>query len=200
MEDTSSSKLTRPRSPACSSPSPGMCSMTLYGVHDVGTWVTARHRSATQASRDRILITMSWPNGPGVVVYPDGARVRGKGLRRPLTSSELPDWTLYLLPHEPDTATATNQSWLRWRDFWIPSDRDQARGLLHEAYRRARSGQRVDITCTGGRGRTGTAIACIAQFAGVEPDHAVRWTRHAYHPRAVETPWQRRYVRCFLGR
>ncbi|MFV0532866.1 MAG: protein tyrosine phosphatase [Cumulibacter sp.] len=125
--------------------------------------------------------------------------MRGRGLRRPLTSSESPEWTLYLLPHEPPARANTSQSWLRWRDFWIPSDRDQARVLLHEAYRRARSGQRVEITCTGGRGRTGTAIACIAQLAGLAPDRAVRWTRNAYHPGAIETPWQRRYVRRFLA-
>jgi hypothetical protein len=44
-------------------------------------------------------------------------------------------------------------------------------------------------------GRTGTALAGIAVLAGIPPDEAVRWVRLHYHRRAVETPWQRRWVR-----
>ena len=66
-----------------------------------------------------------------------------------------------------------------------------------EAHRRALDGQRVEVACGGGRGRTGTALACIAVLGGVEPDAAVAWVRERYDRRAVETPWQRRYVRAF---
>ena len=59
------------------------------------------------------------------------------------------------------------------------------------------AGERVEIACGGGRGRTGTALACIAQLAGIAPDAATAWVREHYDPRAVETPWQRRYVRRF---
>ena len=55
------------------------------------------------------------------------------------------------------------------------------------------------VACGGGVGRTGTALACIAQLAGVPADEAVTWVRERYHRRAVETPWQRRYVRRFAG-
>jgi protein-tyrosine phosphatase len=56
---------------------------------------------------------------------------------------------------------------------------------------------RVEVACAGGRGRTGTALACIAQLGGVPADEAVAWVRGRYDRRAVETPWQRRYVRRF---
>jgi protein-tyrosine phosphatase len=58
----------------------------------------------------------------------------------------------------------------------------------------------VEIACGGGRGRTGTALACIAQIAGVAADDATAWVRKHYDRHAVETPWQRRYVRRFSAR
>ena len=57
--------------------------------------------------------------------------------------------------------------------------------------------ERVEITCGGGTGRTGTVIACMAVLAGVPVEAAVAWTRAHYRPRAVETPWQRRWVGWF---
>ncbi|WP_425336872.1 protein phosphatase [Streptomyces sviceus] len=57
--------------------------------------------------------------------------------------------------------------------------------------------ERVEIACGGGRGRTGTALACLAVLDGVPPREAVAYVREHYHRRAVETPWQRRYVQRF---
>lgn len=48
-----------------------------------------------------------------------------------------------------------------------------------------------------GRGRTGTALACVAVLDGVPAAEAVDYVRRHYDRRAVETPWQRRYVRGF---
>ncbi|MCU1690599.1 MAG: uncharacterized protein JWN20_2527, partial [Jatrophihabitantaceae bacterium] len=56
---------------------------------------------------------------------------------------------------------------------------------------------RVEIACTGGFGRTGTALACVAILDGVPPSEAVSYVRAHYRPRAVETPGQRRFVRRF---
>lgn len=53
---------------------------------------------------------------------------------------------------------------------------------------------RVEIGCSGGVGRTGTALAAMGIFEGMTPDQAVEWVRVHYHPRAVEVPWQRRYL------
>ncbi|MFJ8013916.1 hypothetical protein [Streptomyces sp. NPDC096339] len=38
---------------------------------------------------------------------------------------------------------------------------------------------------------SGTALACMAVLDGVPPEQAVAFVRQHYHPRAVETPWQR---------
>jgi protein-tyrosine phosphatase len=86
--------------------------------------------------------------------------------------------------------------WLRWADFWLPGDRDLARDLFGEAWRRAAS-ERVELACGGGRGRTGTALACLAVLDGVPSNEAVAYVRRHFHPKAVETPWQARYVARF---
>ena len=54
--------------------------------------------------------------------------------------------------------------------------------------------ERVEIACDDGHGRKGTALACIAVLDGVPADKAVKFVREHYNTRAVETPWQRRYV------
>jgi hypothetical protein len=46
----------------------------------------------------------------------------------------------------------------------------------------------------------GTALACLAVLDGVPAHEAVGYVRALYDARAVETPWQRRYVRRFAGR
>ena len=139
---------------------------------------------------------MAWEAGPGVVLLPDGARIRGRGL---LATPPVPysaDRTVFLLGHPPPETTWPS-SWLPWPDFRLPRDRASARVVFQDVHDRALAGCRVELVCEGGRGRTGTAIACIAQLAGVRPEDAVRWTRAHYHPRAVETLWQRRYVERF---
>lgn len=86
--------------------------------------------------------------------------------------------------------------WLRWPDWWLPTERGDARNALVELYQRAGS-ERVELACSGGRGRTGTALACVAVLDGVPAAEAVAYVRQHYNPRAVETPWQRRYARRF---
>lgn len=83
--------------------------------------------------------------------------------------------------------------WVRWPDFRLPRDRADAADALGEAWSRA-GHERVEVACDGGRGRTGTALACIAVIDGVPADQAVAFVREHYDARAVETPWQRRYV------
>jgi rhodanese/phosphatase family protein len=135
------------------------------------------------------------PVGPGVLRLPSGRLVRGRGLRRPLPPGAVPEFAVYLLGRQPPGVAWPSQ-WLRWPDFWLPSDRPRAREVLHEAWERAAT-ERVEIACGGGRGRTGTALACLAVIDGVPADRAVAFARQHYDPHAVETPWQRRYVRRF---
>ncbi|MCX5370034.1 protein phosphatase [Streptomyces sp. NBC_00015] len=138
-----------------------------------------------------------WREGdPGVLLLPSGRRIRGRGLRRPLDrTAPTPAYGVYLLGARPPRPPWESR-WLRWPDFRLPSDRAQARATLTEAWRRA-ADERVEIACAGGRGRTGTALACVAVLDGVPAAEAVDYVRRHYDRRAVETPWQRRYVRGF---
>lgn len=130
-----------------------------------------------------------------MVRLPSGRLVRGRGLRRPPPAGPAPDFTVYLLGSRPP-AVPWPSRWLRWPDFWLPTDRALASEVLHEAWRRAAT-ERVEFACHGGHGRTGTALACLAVIDGVPADEAVAFVRRSYDPRAVETPWQRRYVTHF---
>lgn len=131
----------------------------------------------------------------GVLVLPSGRAVRGRGLRDGPLPEVLPEFGLYLLGRPPK-ATPWPARWVRWPDFRLPADRADARDALREAWERA-AHERVEVACGGGRGRTGTALACLAVLDGVPADQAVAHVRAAYHPRAVETPWQRRWVERF---
>jgi hypothetical protein len=138
-----------------------------------------------------------WEEGqPGVLRLPSGRRVRGRGLRRRLDpSAPPPSYGVYLLGKRPPEVPWESR-WLRWPDFRLPSDRAAARALLTEAWERA-AAERVELACAGGRGRTGTALACLAVLDGVPPEEAVAYVREHYDRHAVETPWQKRYVRNF---
>lgn len=128
----------------------------------------------------------------GVLRLPSGRLVRGRGLREPMPSGHPPTFGVYLLGAPPPEFGWVSR-WIRWPDFRLPADPAYAE-ILTEAWQRAGT-ERVEIACRGGRGRTGTALACLAVFDGVPPVEAVAYVREHYHPRAVETPWQRRFVR-----
>jgi protein-tyrosine phosphatase len=55
----------------------------------------------------------------------------------------------------------------------------------------------VEIACSGGHGRTGTALACLVVLDGLPTADAVGYVRQHYSRHAVETPWQRRFVSRF---
>jgi Protein-tyrosine phosphatase len=129
--------------------------------------------------------TSHWPSEDGVVEFPDGRRVRGRGLREP-------DFGIYLLAKSPP-ATAWRSAWIRWPDFRLPADERSAFATLTEAFERS-ADERVEIACRGGHGRTGCALAVLAVLSGIDPADAVEWVRVSYHRRAVETPWQRLWV------
>ncbi len=135
------------------------------------------------------------PDGEGVLRLPSGRLVRGRALRRPVPDGDVPDFGLYLLGAPPPPVSWESR-WVRWPDFRLPADRADARAALHEAWRRA-DGERVEVACGGGRGRTGTALACLAVLDGVPARAATAHVRAHYDPHAVETPWQRRYVMRF---
>lgn len=140
----------------------------------------------------------AWTEGEtGVLKLPSGRLIRGRGLRDPMPSGHPPVFGVYLLGSRPPEF-GWETRWIPWPDFRLPKDPAYGKSVLIEAWRRS-EGDRVEIACMGGRGRTGTALACIAVFDGVPAEQAVAFVRAGYHPRAVETPWQRRFVRAFPG-
>lgn len=135
----------------------------------------------------------SWEeSAPGVLRLPSGRLVRGRGLRQALPAGPLPQFALYLQGMAPPPV-GWESRWLRWPDWWLPTDPVEARRALAGVWQRA-ANERVEVACSGGRGRTGTALACLAIVDGVVAAEAVRYVREHYNSRAVETPWQRRFV------
>ncbi|NUT98417.1 MAG: protein tyrosine phosphatase [Saccharothrix sp.] len=130
----------------------------------------------------------------GAIQLPDGAWVRGRGLRNP-APEDTPSFGLYLgtsqrempWPHE----------WVDWPDFRLPRSPERAVEQIRALHARALAGEDVEVACGGGMGRTGTVVACLAVLAGVPAGEAVAWTRAHYRKRAVETPWQKRWVARF---
>jgi hypothetical protein len=130
-----------------------------------------------------------WAGQPGVVRLPGGALVRGRRLGDAGTTA---DFTLVLCR---GPVPSWQHRWIARPDFWVPTDRRDAVDALREALTRASSGERVEVGCRGGVGRTGTALAALAVLDGMTPADAVAWVRANYHRRAVETPWQRWWLR-----
>ncbi|WP_322409974.1 protein-tyrosine phosphatase family protein [Microbacterium invictum] len=138
-------------------------------------------------------MTPWWPDLTGVVTLPSGRQIRGRGLRGGSTDvGPLPDFGVYLTARLHEERWPSR--WVAWPDFRLPRTPSDAIDALREAYDRAAT-DRVEIACDGGTGRTGTALALLARFDGVPAGEAVAWVRATYRPGAVETPWQRRFVR-----
>jgi len=135
------------------------------------------------------------PSTAGVLRLPSGRLLRGRGLRQPVPDDALSQLALYL-QGEPPPPVGWSSRWVRWPDWRLPIDRDDAEAAFRQAWKRETE-ERVEVACTGGRGRTGAALACLAILDGVAPEEAVAYVRKQYDQRAVETPWQRRYAKRF---
>jgi protein-tyrosine phosphatase len=135
------------------------------------------------------------PGGDGVLALPSGRFVRGRGLRGPDPDGPDPDFALYVLASEP-FGVRWEFRWVEWPDYALPTDRAAMRQALVEAWERAER-ERVEVGCMGGRGRTGTALACLAVLDGVPAEQAVEYVRQNYHPDAVETAEQSQFVAAF---
>ncbi|MET3919254.1 protein phosphatase [Arthrobacter sp. UYEF20] len=141
-------------------------------------------------------MTQTWePGQAGVLSLPSGRTIRGRALLAPFPAGPRPEFGLYLLGKSPRPVDWASR-WVRWRDLRLPADDLDALDAFKEAWRRAET-ERVEVACWGGRGRTGTALACIAVLDGVPPAGAVAFVRQHYRRGAVETPWQRSYVARF---
>lgn len=126
---------------------------------------------------------------------PSGRLIRGRGLRHRAPAGPAPEFGLYLQAKPPPLVPWSSR-WIRWRDWLLPADHAKFVAAVREVHERAVA-ERVEVACSGGRGRTGTVLACLAVLDGVRPADAVAFVRSNYHPHAVETPWQQVYVRRF---
>jgi protein-tyrosine phosphatase len=135
------------------------------------------------------------PGRAGVLALPSGRLLRGRGLMRPAPDGPDPEFALYVVSSEP-FGVPWEFRWVAWADYGLPSDPPALREALLTVWERAER-ERVEVGCMGGRGRTGTALACIAVLDGVPADQAVEYVRRRYLPDAVETEEQRQFVAEF---
>ena len=84
-------------------------------------------------------------------------------------------------------------------DFGVPENAAAFRSLLERVLAALRAGDGIYIHCAMGRGRTGTAVACLLALAGADGD-PVALTRSIYRRDTVETAGQRAFVAGFAGR
>ena len=134
-----------------------------------------------------------WAMAVGVVELPDGRRLRGRGLGVDQVPAEAAEFALHLTGLRPPPAPWPSV-WVPWPEFGLPWSTVQALDAIRDAYRRSAT-QRVEVACGSGTGRTGSVLAVLATLSGVPSETAVTWVRTHYRSHAVETPWQRRWVR-----
>lgn len=128
------------------------------------------------------------------VLFPDGTGIEACALSARQDDRAERDFGLYLDPAWEPTWDA---DLIDWPDFGLPADQEKAADQIVAAFNRANNGERLEIGCIGGLGRTGTVLACMAILAGVSADQAVEWVRTNYDPRAVETAEQEAWVLWF---
>jgi hypothetical protein len=131
-----------------------------------------------------------------VVRFPDGTCVDAVGIRDRRPDNSDRDYGFYL---DASWRPTWNADVIEWEDFGLPIDAEATADAICKAFGRAKRGQRLEVGCIGGLGRTGTVLACMAILAGVAPDQAVQWVREHYDPVAVETPEQEEWVLWFAG-
>ncbi|HXV91680.1 MAG TPA: phosphatase [Pseudonocardia sp.] len=148
------------------------------------------------------------PAGPVAVTLPGGGRVHARGLSRARPPEPPPQFGLYLLGHPLDRPGVYGRylvglapwspPWpfvrIDWPDFAAPRRPAEAVAELRRTLGRIECGERVEIACGGGRGRTGAALAVLAVLRGLTAAEALRWVRSVYDARAVESRRQRRWV------
>jgi Protein-tyrosine phosphatase len=133
------------------------------------------------------------------VALPDGVAVQARALsgRR---QRQQPGFAVYLCGRRSRRRVAREWTgtwraiWLDWPPLGLPSDGAAAVAALVEAHMRAARGEPVEIACTSGRSRTGTALAALAVRTGLDADEAVAWVRVAYPPARIVTRRQRRWL------
>ncbi len=156
-----------------------------------------------------------YPGGP----HRDEARVRirqhlGAGIRRFVDLTESGE--AGLLPYDDllreEAATLGIKAEHRRHpipDLGVPADVARMHAVLDDVDDAVRAGERVYLHCFGGRGRTGTAVACWFVRGGLAPAAALDRVLELYltmakargkrWDRSPETEGQRAFVRTFAA-
>jgi len=134
--------------------------------------------------------------GVTTVRFPGGTTVDAVGIRDRCPDMPDRDYGFYL---DASWAPTWNADVIEWEDYALPAEPEATAEAIRDAFRRAERSQRVEVGCIGGRGRTGTVLACMAILAGIAPGQAVQWVREHYDSAAIETPEQEEWVLWFAG-
>ena len=130
------------------------------------------------------------------VMLPDGTRIRALPISERDEHDRERDFGLYMDERwQPSWPAET----IAWADFGLPDDAETAAAQIESAFARARSGERVEIGCLGGLGRTGTVLACMVVLTGSSPRDAVEWVRSHYNEHAIERPEQEAWAEWFAN-
>ena len=130
-----------------------------------------------------------------MMALPSGRLIRGRGLRIDNPYKPDPEFAVYLVGSDL-SGVSWEYRWVDWPDFGLPVNPAELRERLAEALARS-STERVEVGCMGGRGGTGTALACLAVLDGAPAADAVAYVRQNYSPDAVETLEQASFVADF---
>lgn len=161
-----------------------MCDRTMTSVWANDLTALLIEDRLTREAR-RFSVTVCFPDHTCIIASPLEARQEDNPDR---------DFGLYM---DASWAPTWDAELIDWPDFGLPADETRAAEQIMSAFERARNGERLEIGCIGGLGRTGTVLACMAILAGVPADEAVTWVRSVYDSRAVETLEQEQWVHWF---
>ena len=128
------------------------------------------------------------------VMLPDGTLIRASSIFE--RNEHDPERSFGLYMDERWSPTWPSDM-IAWVDFGLPTYSEEQHCRSGPPSCVPKGGECVEIGCLGGRGRTGTVLACMAVLAGVEPGDAVPWVRRTYQPGAVETADQEAWVLWF---
>lgn len=138
-------------------------------------------------------LQLAWHRHRSEVVLPGGTTVVAVSFDAadPYERDVRPDYGLYL---DGRWQPPWPHNHVHWPDFGGPEDPAALMSALHALRQRATAGERVEIGCYGGHGRTGTALALMAVLDGHARRDAVAWVRAHYCAEAVETAEQEAFV------
>jgi len=127
------------------------------------------------------------------VPLPDGTSVTAASFNPldPYARVARPDYGLYF---DRRWQPPWPHGYVDWPDFGVPADPAPVLTALRDLLERVGGGQRVEVGCLGGHGRTGTALAGLAVLTGHPVEDAVAWVRAHYCADAMETAEQETFV------